>query len=77
MPRVVKLFLWQVCNNILSTKENLCKKRIIDEPLCPVCRLEVKTVGHVLWSCFAAHDVWLECNASIQNVAVKRMLFVT
>jgi hypothetical protein len=64
---VVKLFLWQACNNILPTKEKLFKRKIIDDPLCPVCCREVETVGHALWSCSAARDVWLESNVSIQK----------
>jgi hypothetical protein len=55
--RVVRIFLWQACNNIIPTKENLFKKRITDDPLCPICGLDVETVGHILWSCTAARDV--------------------
>jgi hypothetical protein len=66
-PRVVKMFLWQACNNILPTKEKLWKRKITDDPLCPVCCMEVETVGHALWSCTAARDVWLEGNVSIQK----------
>ena len=51
------MILLQACNNILPTKENLCKRKITDDPLCPMCRLEVETVGHALWSCSAACDV--------------------
>jgi ribonuclease HI len=67
VPRVVKLFLWQACNNILPTKEKLFKRKITDDPLCPVCCREVETVGHALWSCSAARDVWLESNVCIQK----------
>jgi hypothetical protein len=43
VPRVVKLFLWQACNNVLPPKENLFKRKITSDPLCPVCLLEVET----------------------------------
>lgn len=66
-PRVVKMFLWQACNNILPTKENLFKRKITDDPLCPICWKKVETVGHVLWSCSNARDVWLECSTKIQK----------
>lgn len=66
-PRVILLFLWQACNNILPTNENLFKRRITTDPLCPVCRLEVETAGHVPWSCPAARDVWLEGNVRLQK----------
>jgi hypothetical protein len=64
---VVKLFLWQACNKILRTKENLLKKKITDDPLYSACGLEVETVGHALWSYSTARDVWLECNVRIQK----------
>lgn len=66
-PRVISLFLSQACNNILLTNENLFKRRTITDPLCPVCRLDEETVGHVLWSCPAARDVWLKGNVKIQK----------
>lgn len=71
VSRVVKLFLWQPCKNILPTKENLFKKKITNDLLCPICYLEVETVGHALWSCSAARDVWLESNVSIQKSCSK------
>jgi hypothetical protein len=79
--RVVKLFLWQACNNILPTKENLFKKKITDDPLCLVCcmevEVEVEMVGHALWSCLAVRDVWLECNVSIQKSCSAEEGFTT
>lgn len=66
-PRVIPLFLWQACNNILPTNENLFKRRITTDPLCPICQMEVETVGHVLWSCPAARDVWMEGNIRFQK----------
>lgn len=59
-PRVVKNFLWQACNEILPTRSNLFKRRIISDPLCPICRLEQEMVSHILWSCTSNSDVWIE-----------------
>jgi hypothetical protein len=65
--RVVKMFLWQACNNILPTKEKLYNKCITPDPLCPVCGWEMETSAHALWSCTSARDVWLQCNPRIQK----------
>jgi hypothetical protein len=35
-PRVVKLFMWQACNDILPTNENLLKWKVLTEALCPI-----------------------------------------
>jgi hypothetical protein len=66
-PPVVKLFLWKACNNILATNENLHKRRVVTTPLCTICGLETETVGHILWSCPSARDVWTECAIRIQK----------
>jgi hypothetical protein len=52
------MFLWKACNNILPTKENLFKRGIVDDHLCLICGLQTKIVGHILWSCQSARDVW-------------------
>jgi hypothetical protein len=61
------MFLWRACNNILPTKENLYKKKIIDDSKCAICGGGIETLGHVIWSCAAARDVWQENMKSIQK----------
>jgi hypothetical protein len=48
IPRSVQLFLWRVCNDILPTKEKLWKRRIVDNPLCPFCGIEVESSIHAV-----------------------------
>jgi hypothetical protein len=35
VPRLVKLFMWRACQNLLPTWVNLTKRRVIDDQLCP------------------------------------------
>jgi ribonuclease HI len=58
VPNAEKNFFWRACNNLLPTKENLMKKRVVSEPWCPICEREPESVIHVLWECSAAKDVW-------------------
>ena len=67
VPQVVKNFLWKACNNILATKDNLFKKHITNDPLCPICNLEVETAVHILWSCSSARDVWSDCSRRLSK----------
>ena len=67
VSRVVQHFLWKACNNILPTKENLYKRRITIDYLCPLCRNATETVGHIIWSCESSKDVWAECCHSLQK----------
>jgi hypothetical protein len=66
-PRVIHLFLWKACNNILPTKGNLSRRAVTKDDKCPICKLETETIGHSLWSCQAAKDVWMECPPKIQK----------
>ena len=37
IPNKIKLLLWQVCSNALPTKENLKKRKILDDAKCSAC----------------------------------------
>jgi hypothetical protein len=73
---VIKLFLWKACRNVLATKENLLRRIIIYDPLCPICELENESVGHILWSCGSAKDVWLESIRKIQKSSNAEKEFI-
>jgi hypothetical protein len=49
--------MWKACHNILLTKENLFKRRVVDNKLCPCCEREEETTLHALWGCPSARDV--------------------
>jgi hypothetical protein len=51
VPGVLKNFMWKVSLNLLPTKDNLHRKKIAPDPLCPICHQERKTTGHILWGC--------------------------
>jgi hypothetical protein len=57
-PRAAKTFVWKACSKILPTKEKLFRKKVTQDPLCPICCLEVETIMHALWECPSAKDVW-------------------
>lgn len=40
VPSVTKMFLWKVGNSLLPTKENLFKRKVIEDKRCPVCNAE-------------------------------------
>jgi hypothetical protein len=49
VPRPMKMFMWRACHNLLPTRVNLVKRKVIDNALCPCCGRENETVLHVLW----------------------------
>ena len=52
------MFGWRACNEILPTKLNLSKRKIIADAMCPICLRFPESVVHTLWDCGAARDVW-------------------
>ena len=54
-------------SKLLPTKRNLFFKKIVDNPLCPICSKEEESVIHVLWDCLAANDVWASGLSGVQK----------
>ncbi|XP_042969072.1 uncharacterized protein LOC122301754 [Carya illinoinensis] len=54
-------------NDLLPTRKNLFKKKIVEDPYCPICFKEEETTVHVLWECHAANDVWANSISGFQK----------
>jgi hypothetical protein len=70
VPNQVKIFSWRACYDILPTKSNLLKLRVIEEDICPCSNLENETLFHVLWLCPAAQDVWGDSKSYFQKCSL-------
>ena len=57
-PGKIKHFLWKACINSLPTKENLLKRKILQEPDCPRCISEPESAVHAIWSCRCIKVAW-------------------
>ena len=58
VPHKLRHFVWRVCKEILPTKANLMKRKVLQHGICEECCTKVETTGHVLWSCKKAKDTW-------------------
>jgi hypothetical protein len=58
LPNAVKNFIWRACHDLLPTKDNLTRRKVIQDPGCPMCGFEAKTPFLILWGCSSAMDVW-------------------
>ncbi|XP_062147743.1 uncharacterized protein LOC133856702 [Alnus glutinosa] len=56
VPNNVKKFMWRACNDLLPTKQNLHRRKIVENESCPCCCRDADI--HALWNCPAAQDVW-------------------
>ncbi|XP_035543600.1 uncharacterized protein LOC118347684 [Juglans regia] len=67
VPGGYKHFVWNALNNVLPTKNNLLKRKVTEDSLCPVCKREEKDVKHALWCCLAVADVWAEAESPVRK----------
>jgi hypothetical protein len=74
-PKALQMFIWRACQEILPTRENLQRRHILSDPMWPVCGVAVESVGHILWNCQSAKDVWLECPTAIQKTTSDEVSF--
>lgn len=58
VPNSTKVFLWRACKSILPTKDNLKRRKIVQDDLCFLYYREMETVAHILWDCPSSIDVW-------------------
>jgi hypothetical protein len=54
----IKIFMWRACNDLLSTKPNLLRRKIVENEFCPCCCRDTKSGIHALWNCPTVQDVW-------------------
>lgn len=50
--------MWNLCNNALPTKDNLFGKKILPDPIFPLCNLERETVEHLFLLCPWTKQIW-------------------
>jgi ribosomal protein L37AE/L43A len=43
--------MWRACHNLLPTKDNLLRRKIVKEPHCPICGRVTETMYHAMWEC--------------------------
>ena len=58
VPHKMRHFAWRACRGILPTKENLSRRGIQLDVSCEECKENIESVGHLLWSCSRAKEVW-------------------
>ena len=57
VPPRIHVFLWLVANNKVLTRDNLHKRRHVEDRTCLFCS-ELETVDHLFFDCFLAKKIW-------------------
>jgi hypothetical protein len=45
VPNAVKIFSWRACHKVLPTKENLRRRKVLEEASCPFCLSEKRNTN--------------------------------
>ena len=57
IPLKIKIFLWQLFQDVVLTRENMKKRKWLGNPTCSFCD-QLETSRHLLFSCSHAKVVW-------------------
>ncbi|XP_075640505.1 uncharacterized protein LOC142612276 [Castanea sativa] len=67
VPNKIKIFWWRACQDILPTRVNLARRKIIFETGCQFCIREPESIIHAVWEYGVAQDVWVGCAIKVQK----------
>ncbi|KAL6511844.1 hypothetical protein OROGR_021441 [Orobanche gracilis] len=62
VPNKLKVFLWRLLRNGLPVMQNLGRRNINVDNICPLCRLPGETVMHTFQLCHFARVIWAISN---------------
>ncbi|KAL0010896.1 hypothetical protein SO802_006004 [Lithocarpus litseifolius] len=71
VPNKMKVFAWRACQEILPTRVNLAKRKIIRINTCCCCQRALETVIHAIWECLVAQDVWAGSSTVMQKCSTN------
>ncbi|KAK9992106.1 hypothetical protein SO802_027091 [Lithocarpus litseifolius] len=58
VPHKIRHFTWRACREILPTKANLKRQKVVDMDVCEECNNGLENSGHLFWSCQRARQIW-------------------
>lgn len=74
-PSKIKHFIWRACKGILPTNHCLAKRSVATLDKCVLCR-ECESIGHILWSCRIALEVWKVSGIKLPNGCYPQEEFI-
>ena len=72
IQNVAKIFFWRECHNLLPTKDNMLRRKVVKDPFCPICEKDPEAVLHAFWECPAAMNMWGVGKKAFQKVTYSR-----
>ena len=66
IPPRIQVFLWLLSNNKLLTRDNLSKRRNVENKSCLFCA-EPESVNHLFFGCCVAANIWNVCSDILET----------
>ena len=57
MPKL-KIFLWQLYQNALPSRDTLLRRGLNIDPSCPPCQNDIESLDHIFFECHNAKQAW-------------------
>lgn len=54
----LKIFLWRLLHNALAIFDNLVRRDVLHDPICPIYRSQPEILGHIFFWCLHARAIW-------------------
>ena len=71
LPLKIKVFLWQLFQDAILTRDNMRKRKWLGRPVCSFCN-NIETVGHLFFTCASVKVVWGVLGACLQTNTCPR-----
>ena len=71
IPHKICPFAWRACRDVLPTKENLVRRKVLLDSCYDECKLAEETSRHLFWSCQRAREIWC-LSALFQESQIKQ-----
>ena len=68
IPGKIKHFIWRAYHETLPTYQQLHRRKIRKDAICPVCTLQDETTIHALWQCPLARNTWALVQGRVQKL---------
>ena len=62
IPYKIRHFAWRATRDILATKENLVRRKVLLDSVCDECSELPKSFLHLFWVCPKARETW-DCSS--------------
>lgn len=76
LPYKIRHFAWRACKDIIPTKVNLMRRKVLVEGSYEACHQEVESSGHLFWRCKSAREVWSTSKLFPTSLTVNFNLFL-